>query len=567
MAIVNPMDILMAQDMSQYEIDFDSMMIPSMYNYLSPYDIEELHKIATSAKLSAKVQEKYRLIEAIMKPKGFKRFAAGTNRVVYSYLEDDRFLVKIAMDRVGMQDNPAEFRNQFLLKPYVAKTFQVSPCGTVAFVERVLPIKNKEEFKEIAGDVFEILVNKILGEYVMEDIGAKYFMNWGVRKFGNPVLLDYPYLYKLDGARLFCNKVDEHGEYCNGEIDYDIGFNHLVCTKCGKEYLASDIGVKEKISIKKGVSSMKITVMRGNKVISRNYGKNDTFEKPEAFEPEVVEDTRPMKVTVIRHNQEEDKPNPTFTQENNSTNVVRTPKIEPMKVTIVRHDSNETETLPTSIQEEENPLTIYPTIESMKVTIVKHDNQEEDKNEEKIEQPKKIETDPKEILRNNLKKLFDDDDNLFNPIKLINEIRSLYHLDDIDELKEENSDDNEESSETDVEDENTNTEETSEEVEEASNEENDTESDNDESDYEDEEDSDYDSEEDDSEETNNEKEGENDMASTKEFNSREDIDMRDNLSDYDDEEYEKYERITPRRIKAGGSKKNNNKRNRDEEDD
>ena len=39
MAIVNPMDILMAQDMSQYEIDFDSMMIPSMYNYLSPYDI------------------------------------------------------------------------------------------------------------------------------------------------------------------------------------------------------------------------------------------------------------------------------------------------------------------------------------------------------------------------------------------------------------------------------------------------------------------------------------------------------------------------------------------------
>ena len=542
MAIVNPMDILMAQDMSQYEIDFDSMMIPSMYNYLSPYDIEELHKIATSAKLSAKVQEKYRLIEAIMKPKGFKRFAAGTNRVVYSYLEDDRFLVKIAMDRVGMQDNPAEFRNQFLLKPYVAKTFQVSPCGTVAFVERVLPIKNKEEFKEIAGDVFEILVNKILGEYVMEDIGAKYFMNWGVRKFGNPVLLDYPYLYKLDGARLFCNKVDEHGEYCNGEIDYDIGFNHLVCTKCGKEYLASDIGVKEKISIKKGVSSMKITVMRGNKVISRNYGKNDTFEKPEAFEPEVVEDTRPMKVTVIRHNQEEDKPNPTFTQENNSTNVVRTPKIEPMKVTIIRHDSNETESSP--VQEEASS------------TI---------KNEEKVteQQPKKIETDPKEILRNNLKKLFDDDENLFNPIKLINEIRSLYHLDDIDELKEENSDDNEESSESDIEDENTNTEETSEEVEEASNEENDTESDNDESDYEDEEDSDYDSEE-----TNNEKEGENDMATIKEFNSREDIDMRDNLSDYyDDDEYEKYERITPRRIKVGGSKKNSNKRNHDEEDD
>lgn len=547
MAIVNPMDILMAQDMSQYEIDFDSMMIPSMYNYLSPYDIEELHKIATSAKLSAKVQEKYRLIEAIMKPKGFKRFAAGTNRVVYSYLEDDRFLVKIAMDRVGMQDNPAEFRNQFLLKPYVAKTFQVSPCGTVAFVERVLPIKNKEEFKEIAGDVFEILVNKILGEYVMEDIGAKYFMNWGVRKFGNPVLLDYPYLYKLDGARLFCNKVDEHGEYCNGEIDYDIGFNHLVCTKCGKEYLASDIGVKEKILIKRGVSSMKITVMRGNKVISRNYGKNDTFEKPEAFEPEVVEDTRPMKVTVIRHNQEEDKPNPTFTQENNSTNVVRTPKIEPMKVTIIRHNSNETESSP--VQEEASS------------TI---------KNEEKVieQQPKKIETDPKEILRNNLKKLFDDDDNLFDPIKLINEIKRLYHLEIIypDDIDEPASTAKEEAAESDTKY-NAATEETSEEeVKETSDEEdNNTESDIDESNYE-EEDSEYEDSEDNSDEEG--KEGEDNMTSNTDFNSREDIDMRDNLSDYD-EEYEKYERITPRRIKVGGSnkKRNSNKRYYEEEDD
>ena len=57
--------------------------------------------------------------------------------------------------------------------------FYISPCGTVGFAERVLPIKNKKEFKEIAPDVFEILVNKILGKYVMEDVGTKYFMNYG----------------------------------------------------------------------------------------------------------------------------------------------------------------------------------------------------------------------------------------------------------------------------------------------------------------------------------------------------------------------------------------------------
>ncbi len=39
-----------------------------------------------------------------------------------------------------------------------------------------------------------MITNCIIGEYVVADIGTKYFMNWGVRKFGNPVLLDYPYL-------------------------------------------------------------------------------------------------------------------------------------------------------------------------------------------------------------------------------------------------------------------------------------------------------------------------------------------------------------------------------------
>lgn len=179
MAKIDVLDILKVKRQSPLEFEFDNLWIPPMHFYLTQQDVDALRSIATSIRLSSNIQKKYKMIDDIMRNRGFKRFSAGTNRVVYSFTEDDRFLVKIAVDKVGIQDNPLEFQNQFLLKPYVTKMFYTSPCGTVGFAERVLPIKNKAEFREIAGDVFEILVNKILGQYVVEDVGTRYFMNWG----------------------------------------------------------------------------------------------------------------------------------------------------------------------------------------------------------------------------------------------------------------------------------------------------------------------------------------------------------------------------------------------------
>ena len=300
MAIITDYDILQSQNMSTSEINFDMMTVPPISSYLSPMDIKELNRIATSASLNGKVKEKYRLIDVIMQNRGFKRFSAGTNRVIYKCTTDDRFIAKIAMDRVALNDNPAEFRNQFLLKPFVAKTFEVTPCGTVAFSEKVFPIKNEEEFKEVAGDIYEVIVNKILGEYIMEDIGSKYFMNWGIRLGFGPVLLDYPYLYKLDHNKLYCTKPTENGKCCDGEIDYDKGFNHLVCYKCGKIYPASEVGQTNQKNIKlvRGENTMKITLMYGDKVVATNYETTSTMKKPE---PKIKkEETIDMKPELIK---------------------------------------------------------------------------------------------------------------------------------------------------------------------------------------------------------------------------------------------------------------------------
>jgi hypothetical protein len=177
---------------------------------------------------------------------GFRKFVSGTNRVAYTYLEDDRFIVKVAIDAIGLGDNPAEFKNQFLLKPFVTKVFEVSPCGTVGVFERVKPITNREEYVSICKDYYEIL-NTILGPYVLADIGTNFFMNVGLRYTDNggwgPVILDFPYVYELDGNKLFCSAADPNtlSGRCDGIIDYDPGYNFLVCTKCGARYKAINL--------------------------------------------------------------------------------------------------------------------------------------------------------------------------------------------------------------------------------------------------------------------------------------------------------------------------------------
>ena len=296
MAKADLLSILYSKEKSPLEFKFDSMWIPSMYNFLTPQDIKELHYLASSAKFSSKIDFKYKEIDRIMTNRGFRKFHCGTNRIVYSYLEDQSFLVKIALDKVGLSDNPAEYRNQFLLKPFVTKVFEVSPCGTVATVERVEPITSREEFMSVAEDIFDLMNQCIIGKYVLEDVGTKYFMNWGLRKGFGAVLLDYTYVYELDGNKLFCNKfVPENGQICNGVIDYDAGFNNLICSKCGKRYLAKDLerSVKEKLIILKeeGEIDMKISLKRGNETVATFFTNEETDtivrKKKRNYEPQL----------------------------------------------------------------------------------------------------------------------------------------------------------------------------------------------------------------------------------------------------------------------------------------
>lgn len=303
----NNLKILQSKITTKEEFDYDTMFTVPLYSLLSQYDIDRLYNVATSIRYAGDAVKKKNAILDIMHSRGFTELSAGTNRICFGYLEDPSICVKVAADRTGIKDNPREFLNQGYLKPFCTKVFETSPCGTVGLFERVRPIKNREEFYSVAGQIYE-LIDLITSKYILADFGTHFFMNYGFREFHNfgPVILDFPYLYEADARKLVCKKPltypDGHVEMCGGLIDYDLGFNKLICTKCGATYRAVELAkyINDNLILQKGNKSManeiKVSLIRGNKV-TRMY---DTVMKDEQSTIANTEKKKVSNQAVIR---------------------------------------------------------------------------------------------------------------------------------------------------------------------------------------------------------------------------------------------------------------------------
>ena len=273
---------------SKEMFDFDTLSARPLMSMLDYSDLDKLYNIASSVRYSGDIHKKLSAIREVMHNRGFRKLAQGTNRIVYSYFEDPSIVIKIATDKVGMKDNPREFMNQHLLKPFVTKVFEVTPDGVVGEFEKVEAITSREEFLSCAGDIYDLL-NIITKKYIIADAGSRYFMNFGIRRGFGGVLLDFSYIYEPDCNKLICSapNPNEASGICGGFIDYDAGFNELVCTKCGAIYRAQELAksIEENKIIRKGrKSKMKVAVnykgSTGTKEIKLDgqMGNSDVFK-------------------------------------------------------------------------------------------------------------------------------------------------------------------------------------------------------------------------------------------------------------------------------------------------
>lgn len=274
-------------------MQFEMMTAPPLFSLITPTDVMDIETITKDPELTTKLKRRLELIDQLLYRRGFVRMTQGTNRAVYKFLEDQSFLLKVPISKPGMNDSGKEFVNQHKIKPFCTKCFDISPQGTIGLFERVQDITSKEQFKSVAPLIFDMLYDNIFPKYVLADVGTKFFRNYGLRTNFGPVLLDYPMVHEIDGAKLFCNSINPWtGIPCGGEIDYDAGANFLYCTKCGKQYMASELEkkIKDNNIIKKGaiIGSaersfyMKIQFKRGNQIINEvetgKMEKSDTYQ-------------------------------------------------------------------------------------------------------------------------------------------------------------------------------------------------------------------------------------------------------------------------------------------------
>lgn len=267
---------LYAKKGSALEFNYDSLMAPPLASLIPIKDLEYMNKLVTSIKYNSKIDYKESEIKKIMNYYGFVRYTSGTHRVVYRHLDIPTIIAKISLNKTSLGDNLRELYNQQFLKPFCTKVFDVYPTGLIGLFERVEPFQSRDEFMSVAGDIFDFINTKIIGKYVVDDIGTASFMNYGIRKVGpysdisfGPVILDFPEVYPLDGDKLYCNKV-ENGYTCGGVLDYDSGFNSIRCTRCGKIYEARQLQkmIDNNEVIKKGeTKNMKMSIVRNGKVI------------------------------------------------------------------------------------------------------------------------------------------------------------------------------------------------------------------------------------------------------------------------------------------------------------
>lgn len=129
------------------------------------------------------------------------------------------------------------------------------------------------------------------------------------------MLLDYPYIYPLAEEKLFCTHINPHTNIrCTGMIDYDDGFNHLLCRKCGTRYLAVDLEDKKAtndIIIRRGGRTpMKVIVTKGD----IKYEPIMSSSVMERRSPKSTNNNTKMKVVVtggnVNHKIEETTPEP-----------------------------------------------------------------------------------------------------------------------------------------------------------------------------------------------------------------------------------------------------------------
>ena len=174
----------------------------------------------------------------------FKSIGTGTNRHIIKY---DGYVIKIALDKEGIADNRQEWVMSEQLAPHVAATFEISKGGNLLVAEYAPAFSSYHEMMLRRDTIVSILTNWCR-QFLIGDVGIvdKNYANWGINSAGEPVCIDYAYIFPVSMDLFTC--------LCGCKtLVMNSSFSEYRCQDCPRTYsdasLRSTITQKERLEL------------------------------------------------------------------------------------------------------------------------------------------------------------------------------------------------------------------------------------------------------------------------------------------------------------------------------
>ena len=224
-------------------------------------------------------QRKVYQIEKLIKSYGFRIYATGTNICTFVNGAYPGVVFKIALDDNGIADNfndpiLCEMVNDILDYPRYNEVLAKHPSGIVSVHRFNVVIESQEIMDEYRLSILKAL-KKLASYFIIIDLSPTYFhLNYGIDRNGNWVFIDASDLYPLVDLKepIRCknpvgfNDKKQKMVRCGGRLKYNDDFSAVICTKCGRSVIPSEIKPQEKEGGKK---TMVKTIMDGMTVEER----------------------------------------------------------------------------------------------------------------------------------------------------------------------------------------------------------------------------------------------------------------------------------------------------------
>lgn len=257
------------------------------------FDLDKIRRDKLIANNNDKVDK---VIKVLQKHNlDYNALGPGTNR--FAILVDG-YVVKIALDNDGVNDNNQEFMLSEELQPFVIRVYETN--GLLLVTEYVTLI-DREEFKNSTNELRQIL-SMVSDNYLIGDVGTvlKNYLNWGYRDNGELVILDFAYFFPANQELMRCKALidPETGRTCEGILDYDSNFHELVCPVCGKKQMTGRI--RARISQEERNHMILVSDQTSYKVDSAV-----TFFTDNEYEDDEEEDDNPFKEWSLDGSKEE----------------------------------------------------------------------------------------------------------------------------------------------------------------------------------------------------------------------------------------------------------------------